>query len=144
MSKIPVKGNWLDKATLVEMREQFELKIDYFYEDLTGPNKEAIIQNNEKLKNGAAALSDGANKIADGVEQLDDGADELYNGVVKFNEEGISKLVDAFNGDAKDLIDRMDAVVQAGENYTTFTGLAKDQVGSVKFIIKTDAVKVSE
>ena len=73
-----------------------------------------------------------------------EGADELYNGVVKFNEEGISKLVDAFNGDAKDLLDRIDAVVQAGENYTTFTGLAKEQVGSVKFIIKTDAVKASE
>ena len=100
--------------------------------------------NNEKLRKGASDLSDGANKIADGVDKLDGGADELYNGVVKFNEEGISKLVDAFNGDAKDLIDRIDAVVQAGENYTTFTGLAKDQVGSVKFIIKTDAVKVSE
>ena len=103
-----------------------------------------LVANNEKLKNGASDLSDGANKIADGVDKLDDGADELYNGVVKFNEEGISKLVDAFNGDAKDLIDRIDAVVQAGENYTTFTGLAKEQVGSVKFIIKTDAVKVSE
>ena len=108
----------------------------------TGAN--TLVANNEKLKNGASDLSDGANKISDGVDKLDDGADELYNGVVKFNEEGISKLVDAFNGDAKDLIDRMDAVVQAGENYTTFTGLAKDQVGSVKFIIKTDAVKASE
>ena len=108
----------------------------------TGAN--TLVANNEKLRKGASDLSDGANKIADGVDKLDGGADELYNGVVKFNEEGISKLVDAFNGDAKDLIDRIDAVVQAGENYTTFTGLAKDQVGSVKFIIKTDAVKVSE
>ena len=103
-----------------------------------------LVANNEKLRNGASELSDGANKIADGVDQLDDGADELYNGVIKFNEEGISKLVDAFNGDAKDLLDRIDAVVQAGEDYTTFTGLAKDQVGSVKFIIKTDAVKAAE
>lgn len=108
----------------------------------TGAN--TLVANNDQLKNGAFDLSDGANKIAEGVGQLDDGADELYRGVVKFNEEGISKLVDAFHGDAKDLIDRIDAVVQAGENYTTFTGLAKDQVGSVKFIIKTDAVKVSE
>lgn len=103
-----------------------------------------LVANNEKLRNGASDLSDGAKKIADGVVKLDDGADELYNGMVTFNEEGISKLVDAFDGDAKDLIDRIDAVVQAGENYTTFTGLAKEQVGSVKFVIKTDAVKVSE
>ena len=103
-----------------------------------------LVANNETLRNGASDLSDGAKQIADGVDQLDEGADALYNGVVKFNKEGISKLVDAFNGDAKDLIDRIDAVVQAGENYTTFTGLAKEQVGSVKFIIKTDAVKAAE
>ncbi|MGN0338349.1 MAG: hypothetical protein ACI4EE_12725 [Lachnospiraceae bacterium] len=112
--------------------------------DQLASGAKTLVANNEKLKNGASDLSDGANKIADGVDKLDGGADELYNGVVKFNEEGISKLVDAFNGDAKDLIDRIDAIVQAGENYTTFTGLAKEQVGSVKFIIKTDAVKVSE
>lgn len=108
----------------------------------TGAN--TLVSNNDKLKNGASDLSDGAEKIADGVGKLDDGADELYNGMVKFNEEGISKLVDAFSGDTKDLFDRIDAVVQAGENYKTFTGLAQDQVGSVKFIIKTDSVKVDD
>ena len=108
----------------------------------TGAN--TLVSNNDKLKNGASDLSDGAGKIADGVGKLDDGADELYNGMVKFNEEGISKLVDAFSGDTKDLFDRIDAVVQAGENYKTFTGLAQDQVGSVKFIIKTDSVKLDD
>lgn len=103
-----------------------------------------LVANNEKLRNGASDLSDGAKKIADGVDKLDDGADELYNGMVKFNKEGISKLVEACNGDVKDLLDRIDAVVQAGENYTTFTGLAGQQVGSVKFIIKTDAVKAAD
>lgn len=105
---------------------------------------DTLVANNEKLKNGASDLSEGAGKIADGVNELNDGAGELHDGVVKFNDEGISKLVEAFNGDAKELLDRIDAVVQAGEDYTTFTGLAKDQVGSVKFVIKTDAVKVSE
>jgi putative membrane protein len=103
-----------------------------------------LVSNNEKLKDGAAQLADGAEKIADGVDQLDEGAGDLYDGMVKFNEEGISKLVDAFNGDAKDLLNRIDAVITAGENYNTFTGLAKEQVGSVKFIIKTDAVKKAE
>ena len=103
-----------------------------------------LVSNNKELKSGARQLSDGANQIADGVTKLDDGANELYNGMVTFNEEGISKLVDAFSGDAQDLLDRIDAVVQAGENYNTFTGLADDQVGSVKFIIKTDSVKAEE
>lgn len=102
---------------------------------------DTLVANNEKLNSGASELSSGAEKIADGVGKLDVGADELYNGMVKFHEEGISTLVDAFHGDAKDLLDRIDAVVQAGEEYTTFTGLAEGQVGSVKFIIKTDSVK---
>ena len=105
---------------------------------------DTLVANNEKLRSGAGDLSDGAVKIADGVSTLDDGAAELHDGVVKFNDEGLSKLVDAFNGDAKELLERIDAVVQAGEDYTTFTGLAKGQTGSVKFIIKTDAVKISE
>lgn len=100
-----------------------------------------LVANNEKLKNGAGDLADGAGKIADGVKKLDDGAGELYDGMVTFNEEGISKLVEAFDGDAADLLDRIDAVVTAGKEYTTFTGLAKEQVGSVKFIIKTDTIK---
>ncbi len=100
-----------------------------------------LVENNEKLTNGAGDLADGAGKIADGVKKLDDGAGDLYDGMVTFNEEGISKLVEAFDGDATDLLDRIDAVVQAGKDYTTFTGLAKEQVGSVKFIIKTDTVK---
>lgn len=100
-----------------------------------------LVANNEKLKSGAGDLADGAGKIADGVKQLDDGAGELHDGMVKFNEEGISRLVEAFDGDAADLLDRIDAVVQAGKDYTTFTGLAKEQVGSVKFIIKTDSIK---
>jgi putative membrane protein len=103
-----------------------------------------LVSNNEKLKSGASQLADGAVKIAEGVDKLDDGAGDLYDGMVTFNEEGISKLVDAFNGDAKDLLNRIDAVITAGENYDTFTGLTEDQVGSVKFIIKTDAVKAEE
>ncbi len=103
-----------------------------------------LVANNKALKSGARQLSSGAKEIANGVTKLDDGADELYNGMVKFNEEGISKLVDAFSGDTQDLLDRIDAVVKAGEDYNTFTGLSADQVGSVKFVIKTDSVKVED
>ena len=100
-----------------------------------------LVANNQKLTSGAKNLSDGASQIAEGVSKLDDGAGQLYDGMVQFNEEGISKLVDAFNGDAKDLLSRVDAIIQAGENYTTFTGLSDEQIGSVKFIIKTDTIK---
>ncbi|MDD6037534.1 MAG: hypothetical protein PUD20_01855, partial [bacterium] len=69
---------------------------------------------------------------------------KLYDGMVEFNKEGISKLVDAFNGDASDLLNRIDAVFKAGEQYTSYAGISDSGIGSVKFIIKTDAIKVSD
>ena len=40
-----------------------------------------------------------------------------------------------------DVVDRLKAVSDAGKEYNTFTKLPKDMDGSVKFIIKTEAVK---
>ncbi|MDD6037319.1 MAG: hypothetical protein PUD20_00750, partial [bacterium] len=81
---------------------------------------DTLVANNEKLTNGITDLAEGSIKISDGVDQLDDGASKLYDGMVEFNKEGISKLVDAFNGDASDLLNRIDAVFKAGEQYTSY------------------------
>lgn len=70
MNKIPVKGNWLDKTTLMKMREQFDLKINYFYEDLTGPNKEKIMAANEKLKKNIKYIDDILEEFADEEKKL--------------------------------------------------------------------------
>ena len=72
--------------------------------------------------------------MADGAGELSDGANKLADGVVEFNDEGISKIVNAYDGDLKPLADRLQAIIDAGNDYQTFTGLAKDSKGSVKFI----------
>ena len=59
----------------------------------------------------------------------------------EFDEKAIEKLADAYNGDVKSLLDRIDAVMEAGEEYTTFSKTADGTNGSVKFIIRTDGVK---
>ena len=38
----------------------------------------------------------------------------------------------------KPLADRLQAIIDAGNDYQTFTGLAKDSKGSVKFIYKLE------
>ena len=70
MSKIPIEGNWLNKITLMKMREQFDLKINYFYEDLTGPNKEKIMAANEKLKKNIKYIDDILHEFADEDKEL--------------------------------------------------------------------------
>lgn len=101
-----------------------------------------------ELVNGVNALNEGAGKlktgtgaIVEGVGTLDEGAHELADGIVTFNEEGIEKIVNAYNGDLEPLMDRLQAVIDAGEEYQSYTGVADGVNGSVKFIFKTDAVK---
>lgn len=94
-----------------------------------------------ELDDGAAELKDGVVKLKDGAEELDDGAAELKDGMIRFDEEGISKLTDLFGDNVKEVLDRIDAVKEAGSNYNTFTKLPEGSTGSVRFIYKTDAVK---
>ncbi len=93
------------------------------------------------LKNGAEELKDGVLTLDEGVGDLDEGALALVDGMFEFDEEGISKLTDLFGDDVQDVIDRLEAVSKAGKEYNTFTKLPQNMDGSVKFIIKTDAVQ---
>ena len=61
--------------------------------------------------------------------------------MIAFDEDGIQKLTDVFTGDISNLYDRIEAAQKAAENYNSFSGIADGKVGSVKFIIKTGAVK---
>lgn len=88
----------------------------------------------ETLKNGTAALVSGENELSDGSEQL-------MNGMQEFNEKGIQKLVEAFDGDVELLIARIKAIVDVSKDYQTFAGKADDVRGVVKFIYRTDSIE---
>jgi putative membrane protein len=100
-----------------------------------------LVSNNDALNNGASQLKDGTDAIVDGVGQLDEGAHQLADGVVTFNEEGIEEILNAYDGDVQPLIDRIQAVLDAGADYQSYTAVADGVNGSVKFIFKTAAIK---
>ena len=54
------------------------------------------------------------------------------------------KLTDAYDGDVKTLLNKLEAVAKAGREYETFTKKAQGTKGSVKFIFRTEAVKAQE
>ena len=94
-----------------------------------------------KLSQGASDLSTGAKDLADGTGKLDDGAGELLDGLMTLNEEGIEKLTQLFGDNVEDVVDRIKAVKEAGERYTSFTGsVDPNNDNTVKFIYKTEAV----
>ncbi len=100
-----------------------------------------LVSNNGALVEGAGKLSTATGQIEDGVDKLAEGSDKLMDGMIQFDEEGIQKLLDAYNGDVKELLSRLEAVVEAGKEYQTFTKVAEGTKGSVKFILRTEGIK---
>lgn len=98
-----------------------------------------------QLNSGAGTLSTGLNTLqsstgalVSGVEQLDSGAAELNSGMIRFNEEGIEKLVSVFDGDIDALLDKANELLDASKEYKNFSGIADGMDGSVKFIFVND------
>ena len=95
----------------------------------------------KKLSKGAATLDNGMGQMSTGIATLKNGAVKLNKGMLTFRKDGIDKLVNTINDDAKEILDRADAVMDAGEKYQTFTKKAKGTKGSVKFIIETEELE---
>ena len=108
----------------------------------------------EKLQDGAAELYkgttdlyDGTQKLAeggvtlrDGVKKLKNGAGELRDGMEKFDEEGIQKITNVFEGDLNNVVDRLHDVADGANAYNNFSGIASGATGKVKFIFKTAGI----
>lgn len=103
-----------------------------------------LVSNNGALTDGASKLSGAAIQIGEGVQKLAKGSNQLMDGMIEFDKEGIQKLMDAYDGDVKTLLNKLEAVVNAGKEYQTFTKVAKGTKGSVKFIYRTEAIKPEE
>lgn len=96
-----------------------------------------------KLYSGTIELYDGVRtmqssmpELIDGVQQLTDGSKELHDGIVKLNDEGIQKIIDAFDGDLTDLADRLKALRDMAEDEKIFSGMDEQP----RFIYKSAGI----
>ena len=87
-----------------------------------------------ELYSGVKKMQGSAPELIDGVQKLTDGAKELHNGIVKLNDEGIQKIIDAFDGDLSGLSERLKALRAMADTELTFSGL-KEQP---RFIYKSE------
>lgn len=87
-----------------------------------------------ELYSGVKKMQGSAPELIDGVQKLTDGAKELHNGIVKLNDEGIQKIIDAFDGDLSGLSERLKALRDMADTELTFSGL-KEQP---RFIYKSE------
>ena len=100
-----------------------------------------LVEGSGTLYGGLKTLQDGSGALIDGVSKLKDGSKELSDGIKKFNEEGIQKIIDAFDGDLSELVARFKAIMDASRNYNSFAGISDKMDGSVKFIYRTDSIE---
>ncbi|WP_051656739.1 hypothetical protein [Butyrivibrio sp. AE3004] len=94
-----------------------------------------------KLDDGAGKLKDGVSKLKDGAVELNDGARKLADGMVEFDEDGIQKLTSTVDEDIVSIKDRLKAVDEASQSYTSFSGANENEPSTVQFIIRTAPVK---
>lgn len=90
------------------------------------------------LKDGLYTLKSGSGALISGVQQLDDGAAELNSGMIRFDKDGIQKLVDVFDGDIDEMLDKLNETLDNSRAYKSFTGISDDMDGDVKFVFITE------
>ena len=104
-----------------------------------------------KLSNGAGQLDAATNKLVDGAGELGEGTGTLLDGCIKlddgfseFRKKAVDKLLNLYDNDLKNMVDRLKAIMDAGKAYSSFTGIADGMDGDVKFIIETEAIKADD
>ena len=92
---------------------------------------------------GTDALSKGMEQLGSALDATADGSSQLTDGLQTFNDEGIAKVVEAFedmDGSLEGAKDRIDALRAAAREYNNFAGKADGQSGSVRFIFKSEQI----
>ena len=115
-------------------------------------NSEDILRiTNDALKRGnvsqARNLISALPSLEKGIDELSLGSVDLNDGMKTFHDDGINKLYTEGNNaisSIDDVVAVKDELVKASEEFSSFTGKGEEMKGSVKFIMKTDEVKVEE
>lgn len=122
----------------------------------------SLYKGTQDLSKGTSELSQGSSQIKQGLNTLDtstakltvaddalttgaitikDGANTLYEGIFKFNEEGIKPICNLINGNVKNITKRVKKLGELSLEYNNYTMLEEGEEGSVQFILLTDAIK---
>ena len=135
---------------------------------LAGKSKEltsgakSLYKGTQDLSKGTSELSQGSSKMKQGLNTLDtstakltvaddalttgaitikDGANTLYEGIFKFNEEGIKPICNLINGNVKNITKRVKKLGELSLEYNNYTMLEEGEEGTVQCILLTDAIK---
>ena len=96
-----------------------------------------------QMLEGLDALNAGIDQLATGLEATAEGSDQLTSGLSTFDDEAISKIIEAFeelDDEMGGISDQIDSLRDAANDYDTFDAKADGQTSSVRFIYKTEQI----
>lgn len=102
---------------------------------------EKLKEGSVTLYNGALELKKGMPQLTEGIRKLKEGSASLSDGLKRFNEQGVQKLADVFEGDLETTIERAKKTIELSRAYDNFAGIAENTEGQVKFIYRTEEIK---
>ena len=96
----------------------------------------------KSLKDGVDTLNSGVNDLKEGSNKLADGAKSLKEGMIKYNDEGISKLTESSRiTSLENAYDLLETMSNDKNNYNNYSGISDDTEGSIKFVFKVETPK---
>ncbi len=105
----------------------------------------------QSLSKGAAGLQKGLNglnqatkQVGIGIGQLATGSGALTTGLGTFKSEGTGKLQTEYDSKVKTVLKRFQSLTGNKASYKSFSGIADNTDGSVKFIFQTESVKKAD
>ena len=101
-----------------------------------------LVDGLEAVEDSTPELIRGLGALAEGIQAAADCSEQLEEGMRRFDDEGISAITDMLDNKLLKFVDRYDAVVQAGRDYTNFSGITGGTTGTVKFVYETDAISL--
>lgn len=93
-----------------------------------------------ELKTGFKQVSDGVDSVYTNLQALKAGTEELAGGTAELYTK-VSGVINLLNADTKTIINELNGIIKASEEYDVYSDLAENQEGAVKFVIKTAEIK---
>lgn len=94
-----------------------------------------------QLSKGSNRLHKATKKVSRAVGMLQEGTADLSSGMKKFDQSGIRKLEQMYREDFLGMKERLSALIDCAKNDRTFANNKKEENGSVRFVIETEAIK---
>ena len=94
----------------------------------------------KRFYEGVVSYTGAVGEAAGGAMKLSEGAAQLHDGLQRFSEEAMDRILGLLGDDLKPMLERAQAVSGLAEAYQSYAGKADDMTGSVQFVIRTPSI----